>query len=702
MTFLPFYTPPISRLRSRFQRRRAAGNGLPFQYLFAIAGLLTLSPFVPSAGAQRHPMEISTISPLGGSAGMTTRVTITGLSLRGASALVFNTPDITAKIVSPAPASLPAQTPDSDGNPPVFVDITAPPDSVPGIYFFRIVSPSGISDARKWIIGWKTPQIEAPKVANAPVQTVELPRAVNGHILEAGDHATFGFELGERESFVAVVQAAVADSPLDSLLTLRDATGHEVASNDDDTGPDSLLHFVAPKNGHYTLTLSSSVGAGGANYAYRLSMGRLPLLRAIFPSSVVLSKGAVVKLIGFNVPATADVPGQPFPGVPTPTLHTGISLPVITNELLSNALPLYYSGLPTVLEAEPNDTAAQATAVPVPGVVCGQFLRTDNSPDSDTDFCRFHANAGQRLLLDVQCQAIGSQADATATLMDSNGKTLLENDDTYGRDPHFDFTAPQAGDYLLRVRESTGRSAPEMVYRLLILPPPAPNFSLSVETRGRVIGQGDSLVLEVNVARSGFDGPVTLTVPSLPAGVGAMPAVIPAGSTRGLLVLSALPTAPLNAFPLQIVGSAEINGKTVTQPLAAASDWVWQGGARRVVPAPPELRMLAVGPPAELTLTTTAKQLTLAQKGSVKIPVHLDRHSVTNKPITLRVLGLPEGVTVADVVVKPEQNDVELELKAIPTARLGAFQIVPLALVANNPNVQLERFATPITLTVTR
>jgi len=669
--------------------------------LLLATGLLTLPAFISFAGAQRHPMEIGTIYPLGGSAGTTTRVTITGLSLRGASALVFSTPSVTAKIVPPDPAALPAQTPDSDGNPPVLVDITAPKDCVPGIYSFRIVSPSGVSDARKWIVGWNTPQIEAPKVADAPVQTVELPTAVNGHILEAGDRATFGFDLSAGETFVALVLAAAADSPLDSLLTLRDATGREVASNDDEIGSDSLLRFVPPKNGHYTLTLSSSVGAGGANYSYRLSMGRLPILRAIFPSSVVLDKPTTVKLIGFNLPATADAPGQPLPGA-APTLHATMSLPGISTPLTSNALPLYYSGLPTVLEAEPNDTPAQATVVPVPGVICGQFLRTDSSPDSDTDCYRFHANAGQRLLIDVQCQAVGSQADATAVLTDSNGKTLMENDDTYGRDPHLDFTAPQAGDYLLRVRESTGRSAPEMVYRLLILPPPGPNFSLSVETRGRVIGQGDSLVLEVNITRNGFDGPVTLTVPSLPPGVGAMPAVIPAGSTRGLLVLSALPSAPLNAFPLQIVGAAEINGKTVTQPLAAVSDWVWQGGMRRTVPAPPELRMLAVGPPAELTVTTTAKQLTLAQKGSVKIPVHLDRHSVTNKPITLRVLGLPDGVTVADVVVKPEQNDVELELKAIPTARLGVFQIAPLALVANNPNVQLERFSAPITLTVTK
>src|ERR1700722_14994850 len=153
--------------------------------------------------------------------------------------------------------------------------------------------------------------------------------------------------------------------------------------------------------------------------------------------------------------------------------------------------------------------------------------------------------------------------------MDVNGKTLMENHDPCGRSPHLAFTAPQAGDYLLRLRESTGRSGPELVYRLLVLPPPPPGFSLSVETRGRVVGQGDVMALEVNVARDRFDGPVTLTATGLPTGVTAAPVVVPAGVSRGLLVLSALTSAPLNTFPLQIVGAAQVNGQAMTQPLAA-------------------------------------------------------------------------------------------------------------------------------------
>ena len=54
--------------------------------------------------------------------------------------------------------------------------------------------------------------------ANSIVATmVTLPIAVNGHIVDAGDRSTFGFDLQAGRTFVAVVQAAVV-----TVLTLFD------------------------------------------------------------------------------------------------------------------------------------------------------------------------------------------------------------------------------------------------------------------------------------------------------------------------------------------------------------------------------------------------------------------------------------------------------------------------------------------------
>src|SRR5262249_37864429 len=153
-----------------------------------------------------------------------------------------------------------------------------------------------------------------------------------------------------------------------------------------------------------------------------------------------------------------------------------------------------------------------------------------------------------------QCQAIGTPGDPILTLYDADGKQLDENDDAGSRDSHLDHTFEKAGDYYLRVRDAQGRSAPELVYRLVIQDGAPPDFSLTTETRARVVGRGDSVPFEVTVERDRWDGPLTLSIADLPPGVSASAAVVPAGVNRGLLVLSAEKSASPGVFPLHIVG----------------------------------------------------------------------------------------------------------------------------------------------------
>ena len=72
--------------------------------LACVLALLGIAPlpvrlFLPFADAQLHPPEIRAVYPLGGRSNGTTRVTITGVSFRGATSLLFDRPGITAKIV---------------------------------------------------------------------------------------------------------------------------------------------------------------------------------------------------------------------------------------------------------------------------------------------------------------------------------------------------------------------------------------------------------------------------------------------------------------------------------------------------------------------------------------------------------------------------------------------------------------------------
>ena len=231
-----------------------------------------------AAHAQRHPPELRGMFPVGGSQGATTQVTIGGMSLRHAQNIFFDRPGITAVILPEANSTLAPSTLDTDGNPNIVVAITVAKSVPPGVCHFRVQSPSGLSDAGAWMIGRDLPQVgeKPPHNDLNTAQMVTLPIAVNGHIAAQGEQDVYRVQLAAGQAFVAEVQSSRVGLPLDSLLTLRDANGQQVADNDDYYGSDSLLIYTPKTAGTYYLTLSSSDGAASPSHAYRLEMARCP------------------------------------------------------------------------------------------------------------------------------------------------------------------------------------------------------------------------------------------------------------------------------------------------------------------------------------------------------------------------------------------------------------------------------------------
>lgn len=118
-----------------------------------------------------------------------------------------------------------------------------------------------------------------PNNAATQAQTVEMPIIVNGRIEKADDQDVFQFHGRAGEEIVAEVFARRLESPLDSLLVLTDATGKELARNDDYEDKaygltthhaDSRITFRLPADGNYLLHLTEAQQHGGPEYAYRL------------------------------------------------------------------------------------------------------------------------------------------------------------------------------------------------------------------------------------------------------------------------------------------------------------------------------------------------------------------------------------------------------------------------------------------------
>ena len=110
-------------------------------------------------------------------------------------------------------------------------------------------------------------------------QPVTLPMIINGRIDSPGDVDVFAVSCHAGEHVVAEVYARRLNSPLDSWLRVTDATGKQLAFNDDyeDKGAglltqnaDSYLTFTAPADGIYYIHLGDAQGKGGPEYSYRL------------------------------------------------------------------------------------------------------------------------------------------------------------------------------------------------------------------------------------------------------------------------------------------------------------------------------------------------------------------------------------------------------------------------------------------------
>ncbi|QEH32364.1 putative subtilase-type serine protease precursor [Aquisphaera giovannonii] len=208
---------------------------------------------------------VTGIFPLGAAAGRPAKVGMTGWNLDGAT---LETPPADA---APGVVSLTARAPAFASNPVPFAIDTLPEA-------FEDEAEGGPS---------RGPQALAPPVI------------VNGRIDRPGDRDVFAFRGRAGEAVVAEVLARRLDSPLDSVLTLKDASGKILARNDDREDPgagtnthhaDSYIMIDLPEDGTYRIELEDAARAGGEAFGYRLRVGppRPDFALRVVPSSLAL------------------------------------------------------------------------------------------------------------------------------------------------------------------------------------------------------------------------------------------------------------------------------------------------------------------------------------------------------------------------------------------------------------------------------
>lgn len=144
-----------------------------------------------------------------------------------------------------------------------------------------------------------------PNDLQTTAQAVTLPVILNGRINKGGDWDVYRFEGRAGSEVVAEVHARRLDSPVDSVLRLTDASGKQIAFNDDheDRGAgltthhaDSYLKATLKTSGTHYLWVGDAQHAGGSEYAYRLRISppRPDFELRIATASLSMRAGATV------------------------------------------------------------------------------------------------------------------------------------------------------------------------------------------------------------------------------------------------------------------------------------------------------------------------------------------------------------------------------------------------------------------------
>ncbi len=589
-------------------------NRLPLLPLAA----LCFSLLFPPAAAWAQP-ALSRAVPAAVQPGQTTLVTLHGAKLEGV-----------ARVWTSFPAQVEVQPEGTAAQ--VACKITLPADVPPGVGGLIVASPTGASGVLLLAVDDLTSVVDGGNNhSQSQAQPLDMPVAVDG-LMDGSQADLYRVEGRAGQRLAAEVYAGRLGSAADPVIRLLNAQGNELRMSDDEPGlgSDGRFEFTFPEDGPYYLQVHDNrYQAGGF---YRLRVGDFPLVNTPYPLGA--RRGSTVQ---FRFAKVAPAETEPLLlRVPTDAGGSwGLAARYPDGE--SSAIArLLLSDVPECLEREPNEQPEVASPLVIPAAANGRL-----ETDGDVDTYAFQAKGARPLDVQAAAARVGSPAVPLLAIKSADGKTLAES--TFGEvaDPQLRFTPPADGTYHLVVQELLGRGGPEFSYRVEIND--APPFQLSLKndkdsTLIFTLAEGNGAVtLPVECARSGYDGPIELSLEDPSSGLRLYNTTVAAKANAAQPVL--VVPDPFRAGDLHVVrlvGTATVDGRPWRAVLSTSAVVRTKQPAMLYVPEWLDGR---------LTLATKA--------GPAAAPF-----SVTVDPATIL---MPRSSLAADCLVRVERTDKEFK-----------------------------------------
>ena len=384
----------------------AADRMLPISIISSASSLLMPAALGQAQAPPPAKPELTGLSVRGLKRGVATHLTLSGKALADASAIKTNSDLLPAKIVAAAPESLD-------------VEFSPAAELARGRYEVWAVTPAGESaHLAVFVDDLDQASEQEPNDPPGTAGPLKSPIAIWGTLTAQGDSDRYAFDAQAGSTLVFEVAAAEIGSKANAVLTLTDAQGHVLATNNDFDGSlDPLLAYTFSVDGHYAVEVADLLGAGSADHFYRLSMGPFRFVTSVFPLSIAAGQEREVELVGLNLPERA---------VKLPAAAAGeLEVPLDAGLYRFRKLPKLIVGtLPETVESEPNDQPQQATPIAAPGVVGGRIAAGLADGTQDVDLYRFESQAGQSWIIETEAARRGSPIDTVIEVLSADGQPV--------------------------------------------------------------------------------------------------------------------------------------------------------------------------------------------------------------------------------------------------------------------------------------
>lgn len=433
------------------------------------------------------------------------------------------------------------------------LEISAPEDAEPGIYWLRLYNAAGASSPRPFLVSTLPGILEknAGSQAGDPLRLKNTGVMVHGRLEKKGEVDKIAISLETGAVLVADLLASrVLASPMDASLQVTSPAGFILAENDDDQGVDPRIVFRAPAPGLYIVRIfsfpakpNSTIQFAGENsYVYRLALTTGPFIEYAYPLAAGLSGSRQLTLNGWNIPAdrklarTSAVKERTQGTIRIPG---GANRVPITREDGDIVTEEKYPRTGKLLK--PSGTLLLSGRTGSPG---------------EKDVFLLTSSEKRKLSVSVKARELGSLLDPVLSIKDPDSKTVSEADDTDGGlDCKTEFTAAGGKTYQIEITDRYSHGG-QRFYYLLRVATPEKGFSLALGSDSFVLENGMKLEIPVTITRhGGFDRKILVTATDLPDGIRSTTAESVPGqdSAKAVKLILEGTAAPLG-IPFRITG----------------------------------------------------------------------------------------------------------------------------------------------------